>query len=362
VDLFAGFRDPAIARALLEKIRGETRGVRFMEVCGTHTVAIFQSGLHSLLPENIVHLTGPGCPVCVTHDAEVAAYLEAAAKDKVIIATFGDLMKVPGPGGASLKSAQADGARVKVVYSPSDALALARDNPDDTVVFIGVGFETTAPGMAATVKMARAEGLSNFKVLSFHKLVPPALEALLSDPGMEIEAFILPGHVSAVIGAGAYRPLAEKFKVPAVVAGFEPLDILQGLIILIEMLREGRHGVVNQYTRVVTEDGNAKARALVAEVFETSDALWRGIGTIPGSGLTFAKEYADFDALAALGIELKETPPIKGCMCGDVLKGKLAPNKCPLFKKACTPARPVGPCMVSSEGSCAAYFKYNLES
>jgi len=362
VDLFAGFRDPAIARALLEKIRSCGRGVRFMEVCGTHTVSIFQSGLHSLLPDNIVHLTGPGCPVCVTHDAEVAAYIEAAGKDKVIIATFGDLMKVPGPGGASLKSAQAEGARVKVVYSPADALAIARENPGDTVVFIGVGFETTAPGIAATIMMAEAEGLSNFTVLSFHKLVPPALDALLSDPEMEIEAFILPGHVSAVIGANAYLPLAEKYTVPAIVTGFEPLDILQALIMMLDMLRTGRPGLANQYARVVTAEGNKKAVRLMHTVFQTSDALWRGIGLIPGSGLAFAPAYERFDAMKALGIELRDVPPLKGCRCGDVLKGKLAPNKCPLFKTVCTPAKPVGPCMVSTEGSCAAYFKYNLEA
>ncbi|EPR42427.1 hydrogenase expression/formation protein HypD [Desulfovibrio sp. X2] len=362
MDFFSGFRDPAIARPLLEKIRAAGRGVRFMEVCGTHTVAIFQSGLHSLLPENIVHLTGPGCPVCVTHDAEVAAYMEAAGKDGVIMATFGDLMKVPGPGGGSLKSAQADGARVKVVYSPPDALKIAHENPNDTVVFIGVGFETTAPGIAATVKMAEAQGLSNFKVLSFHKLVPPALRALLSDPEMAVEAFILPGHVSAVIGARAYDFLAEEFKTPAVVAGFEPLDILQALILLQEMLEKGEPAVLNQYTRVVADEGNRKAQALMADVFETCDARWRGIGVIPGSGLAFRGEYERFDAMKALGIELRDVPPLPGCRCGDVLKGKLPPNKCPLFKKVCTPAKPVGPCMVSTEGSCAAYFKYNLES
>ncbi len=333
-----------------------------MEVCGTHTVSIFQSGLHSLLPSNIVHLTGPGCPVCVTHDAEVAAYIEAAGKDKVIIATFGDLMKVPGPGGASLKSAQAEGARVKIVYSPADALTIARENPGDTVVFIGVGFETTAPGIAATVMMAEAEGLTNFKVLSFHKLVPPALDALLSDPEMEIEAFILPGHVSAVIGADAYLPLAEKYKVPAIVTGFEPLDILQALIMMLEMLDSGKPGLANQYTRVVTAEGNKKAVQLMNTVFSTSDALWRGIGLIPGSGLTFSPAYEKFDGMKALGIELRDVPPLKGCKCGDVLKGKMPPNKCPLFKTVCTPAKPVGPCMVSTEGSCAAYFKYNLEA
>ncbi|WP_029894438.1 hydrogenase formation protein HypD [Desulfohalovibrio reitneri] len=363
MDLFSDFRDPELCRSLLEQAREACAdGLRFMEVCGTHTVSIFQSGLHSLLPDGVVHLTGPGCPVCVTHESEVAAYLQAAGMDGVILATFGDLMKVPGPGGASLKSAQAEGARVKVVYSPTDALKLASDNPDDTVVFIGVGFETTAPGMAATVKMARAQGVENFKVLSFHKLVPPALRALLAGGEVDIDAFILPGHVSAVIGVEPYRFLADEFGVPSVAAGFEPADILQGLIMLAGMRKAGRAEVANQYTRVVTETGNAKALALMDEVFDSSDALWRGIGEIPGSGLRFADTWAEFDALAALGLELPEAKPLPGCRCGEVLKGLITPAQCPLFKTKCTPASPVGPCMVSNEGSCAAYFKYDMEA
>lgn len=362
MSVFDGFKDPDLSRRLLEQLRQELSGpFRFMEVCGTHTVAIFQSGLHSLLPEAMVHVSGPGCPVCVTHDSEVAGYLELAKRDDVCIATFGDLMRVPGPGGATLKSAQADGARVEVVYSAFDALTLAKDQPGTQVVFLGIGFETTAPTIAATVQMAKQQGLKNFKVLSFHKLVPPALAALLADPEAAVDAFLLPGHVSTVIGLEPYAFLAEQHKVPAVVAGFDPLDILRALLMLVRQRNEGRAAVENAYPRAVSEQGNAKARRVLFEVFEPGDALWRGIGTIPGSGLHMREAYAAFDAFRAFGFSLPEVRPLPGCRCGDVLKGKLRPDQCPLFKKACTPLNPVGPCMVSTEGSCAAYYKYRLE-
>lgn len=364
MDTLTGFRDPELCASLLGRIRRvaeETGGLRFMEVCGTHTVAIFQSGLHSLLPAGVEHLSGPGCPVCVTHDAEVAAYLELAARPDVIVVTFGDLMKVPGPGGRSLKTAQAEGARVAVVYSPFEALRVAEENPQAQAVFLGVGFETTAPTVAATVKMARDRGLTNFQVLSCHKTVPTALDALLADDEARIEAFVLPGHVSTVIGLEPYRELVKRRGRPAAVTGFEPVDILQSLLWLLEAKRDGRAEAVNLYRRAVSDAGNPKARAVLYEVFEPSDALWRGIGLIPGSGLRLAREWADFDAWTRLGLELKDVKPLAGCRCGDVLKGKLRPDQCPLFKKACTPATPVGPCMVSTEGSCAAYFKYRLE-
>ncbi|WP_243367181.1 hydrogenase formation protein HypD [Fundidesulfovibrio soli] len=356
-------RDPARCKELLVQIEESVKGssLRFMEVCGTHTVALFRSGVHSLLPKSVVHLTGPGCPVCVTHESEVAAYLELAGRSGVIIATFGDLMRVPGPGGASLKKAHAEGARVEVVYSPFDALAIARDNPGDKVVFLGIGFETTTPTVAATVRIARQEGLSNFLVMPFHKLVPPALDALLSDPDMAVEGFMLPGHVSAIIGMEPYRPLAERYHVPAVVAGFEPVDLLQAILLMTEMKRQGKPKVINNYKRVVADEGNPKARAIVAEVYKPVDALWRGIGTIPGSGLGFTDAYRAFDAFEVLGVELKASKPLPGCRCGEVLKGIMRPDECPLFGKACTPAQPVGPCMVSTEGSCAAYFKYQLD-
>ena len=356
-------RDPALCREILDRIEEAMQGqsLRFMEVCGTHTVALFRSGVHSLLPKSVVHLTGPGCPVCVTHESEVAAYLELAKRGDVIIATFGDLMRVPGPGGDSLKKAQAEGARVEVVYSPFDALDVAARHPGDKVVFLGIGFETTAPTVAATVRVARERGLGNFFVLPFHKLVPPAMDALLSDPNMAIEGFMLPGHVSAIIGLEPYRPLAEKYSIPSVVAGFEPLDLLQAILLLAEMKRQGKPRVVNNYKRVVADEGNPKARSVLYEVYQPGDALWRGIGVIPGSGLTFSEAYKAFDAFEALDVTLKESKPLPGCRCGEVLKGIMPPNQCPLFAKACTPATPVGPCMVSTEGSCAAYHKYQLD-
>lgn len=332
-----------------------------MEVCGTHTVAIFRSGLHSLLPDEIIHLSGPGCPVCVTHDSEVALFLELAARDDVIIATFGDLMRVPGPNGGNLKAAQAEGARVSIVYSPADAIKLAQENPDSKVVFLGVGFETTAPTVAATIQMAQKVGVDNLLILSFHKLVPPAIAALGADPEIALDGLIMPGHVSTILGLEPYRFIAQDLGLPAVVTGFDPLDILQSLLEIIRQRNEGRAEVVNLYTRAVDDEGNPKAKAFLDEVFVTTDALWRGIGPIPKSGLAISEKYEQFDAMKQLGLELKDVKPLAGCRCGDVLKGKMAPNNCPLFGKACTPAKPVGPCMVSTEGSCAAYFKYHTE-
>ena len=359
---FDAFKDPKLCRALLDRLIAEAdQPLRFMEVCGTHTVSIFQSGLRSLLPATITHVTGPGCPVCVTHESEVACFLELAKRDDVIIATFGDLMRVPGPKGKSLKTAQADGARVEIVYSPIDALAVAAANPGRTVVFLGVGFETTAPAVAATIRLAREQKLNNFRVLCFHKLVPPALEALLADPETDIDAFILPGHVSAIIGAAPYAFLAERYHVPSVITGFEPLDILSALLEIVAMRKSGQPAVVNAYTRVVADSGNPVARAVMDEVFVPVDALWRGLGLLPGSGLVIREAFAEFDAMRLPGVTLPDAPPLAGCRCGEVLKGKMAPNECPLFDKACTPATPVGPCMVSTEGGCAAFYKYKLD-
>lgn len=361
--LTASLRDPQLCRRLLDRLQTalEGRSLRFMEVCGTHTVSIFQSGLRSLLPDNVRHLSGPGCPVCVTHDAEVAAFLDLAGRDGVILATFGDLLRVPGPGGKSLKHAKAQGARVEIVYSPLDALSLAADHPGDTVIFLGIGFETTAPTVAATILTAQQRGLRNFAVLSLHKLVPPALRALLDDPEQReqpIDAFLLPGHVSTILGLAPYAFLADDYHVPAVVGGFEPADILLALCLMAEQRRAGRAAVVNAYVRAVDNDGNPRARALLERCFRPADALWRGIGRIPHSGLVLRDEFADFDAMRRLGLSLPEVPPLPGCRCGQVLKGRISPPQCPLFGKACTPASPVGPCMVSTEGSCAAYFKY----
>lgn len=362
----AAFQDPELCRRLLERLesllRACARPVRFMEVCGTHTVSIFQSGLRSLLPEGLTHLSGPGCPVCVTHDAEVAAMLDLARHDNVILATFGDLLRVPGPDGKSLKYAQAEGARVRVVYSPLDAVTLAAEHPDATVVFPGVGFETTAPGVAGAILAARRRSLGNFCVLPFHKLVPPALRALLEkkpqDPDRGIDAFLLPGHVAVVLGLAPFRFVAEEFRRPAVVGGFEPADILFALCAMVSQIAEGRALAANAYRRVVDDEGSPAARAVMDMVFRPGDAHWRGLGLIPASGLELRPEFEEFDALRRFGISLGETRPIPGCRCGDVLSGFITPRECPLFGKICTPQNPTGPCMVSTEGSCAAWYRY----
>lgn len=360
MNLLNKFKNPELCQNILRQIEQDIQGdFRFMEVCGTHTVSIFQSGIRTLLPDNIVHLSGPGCPVCVTHDREIAAYLSLSQKN-VIIATFGDLIKVPGPGGKNLKLAQAEGARINIVYSAFDALNLAKKNPDDKVVFLGVGFETTAPTVAATIKLAKEQEVKNFSVLSFHKLVPPALKALAADKDIRVDGLLLPGHVSTIIGLEPYLFLAEDYNMPAVIGGFEPLDILQSILIMIRQKNKGKAQVINNYKRAVSDLGNPRAMEVMNEVFESSDALWRGLGTIPGSGLDIRDIYSEFDASVIYDQDLPEVEEIPGCKCGEVLKGLIAPDKCPLFGTRCTPAKPVGPCMVSTEGSCAAYHKYKI--
>lgn len=369
--LLQGFADPALCRALLQRLEEALlrygRPLRFMEVCGTHTVSIFRSGLRSLLPAALTHISGPGCPVCVTHDREIAACLLLAKTPGARIATFGDLMRVPGPTGETLKNAQACGAKVHVLYSPMEALELARRYPRDKIVFLAAGFETTAPATAATVLLAAQEKLPNFYLLSLHKLVPPALRALLSSDSAAggaappaIDAFLLPGHVSSIIGSKPYGFIADEFNKTAVIGGFEPSDILQSLLLILESILQGRPAIGNQYSRAVAEDGNPRAREIMLKVFVPQDALWRGLGTLPAGGLALREEYAAFDARRGFDLTLPEYPEIPGCKCGLVLRGELTPPQCPLFGKSCSPAHPVGPCMVSSEGSCAAHYKYNL--
>ncbi|MDR2504015.1 MAG: hydrogenase formation protein HypD, partial [Deltaproteobacteria bacterium] len=364
-NIFSSLRalgDPSMGRALLKKL--ETllgrygQPLRFMEVCGTHTVSIFRSGLRSLLPPGLTHISGPGCPVCVTHDSEITACLHLAKKTGICLASFGDLLRVPGPDGLSLKDARALGAWVEVIYSPQDAMALARKYRQAQVVFLGAGFETTAPAVAACLRLAKREKLENFYVLSLHKLVPPALRALLHDGDAgTVDAFILPGHVSSILGMEPYRFIAEEFLRPGVITGFEPADIIQALIMTLQTLLENRPAILNQYSRAVSPQGNPKAREIMLEVFRPQNALWRGLGELPASGLTPREDYADFDAWRVFGLEPCETAPPAGCRCGDVLKGKINPPECVLFARACTPAKPVGPCMVSSEGSCAAWYR-----
>jgi hydrogenase expression/formation protein HypD len=355
------FSDPALAKSLLKRLeQAITRPFTFMEVCGTHTVALFRTGLASLLPPGLTHLSGPGCPVCVTHDSEIAGAVSLAGRADILLATFGDLMRVPDPKGRSLKIAKAEGAHVEIVYSPLEALALARAHPGKQVVFLGVGFETTAPAVAATILAAREQNLKNFMVLSCHKLVPPALRLLLSDPNCAVDGFLLPGHVSTILGLEPYLFIAEEFKRPAVISGFEATDLLQALIALLEHANTPYPRVLNEYTRGVSPSGNPKAREIMNTVFATVPARWRGLGLIPNSGLSIRPELAEFDAMRRLELVMPEGDAISGCCCGEILRGRMQPPSCPLFGKACTPSQPVGPCMVSTEGSCAAYYNYRV--
>ncbi|MFZ5569299.1 MAG: hydrogenase formation protein HypD [Thermodesulfobacteriota bacterium] len=355
----AEYRDKQVSASLIQRINGElTSPLRLMEVCGTHTVAIFRSGIRSVLPRDITLLSGPGCPVCVTAQAEIDAFVSLAAQPDVIITTFGDLMRVPGSG-SSLQQERAGGKDIRIVYSTFDALTVARENPGRPVVFLGVGFETTAPTVAAAILAARESGLDNFSVFCAHKTVPAALCALMETRGVRIDGFLLPGHVSVIIGADAYRSFVKQYGVPCVVAGFEPADILQAIWLLVRQIGSGEEArVENAYPRAVTAAGNPKARAVMDRVFEPADADWRGIGVIPLSGLRIRPLFERHDARLRFGIHLSAAAPPKGCACGEILTGLKIPPDCALYETVCTPMTPVGPCMVSSEGTCAAYYKY----
>jgi len=353
------YKGKDIAKRLIEKInRISKKKIRIMEVCGTHTVSIFRHGLRSVLPETISLISGPGCPVCVTGQGEIDAFISLTNAADSIVATFGDLIRVPGTL-SSLQKEKAEGRDVRIVYSTFDALEIARKNPDKNVYFLGVGFETTAPTIAASIITARKNGIDNYYVCSAHKIVPPALEALMHIPEAGIDGFLLPGHVSVIIGMDAYVPFFEKYRIPGVIGGFEPADILLAILHIVEQVETGNPQLYNAYERVVTEKGNPKALELMQDVFETVDTAWRGIGVIPESGLKLKDEFEAFDALRKLDIDILDVAPPKGCACGDILTGKMLPPACPLYKKSCTPVDPVGPCMVSSEGTCAAYYRYH---
>ena len=414
------FRDPALARQLLADIRVRSqRPVRFMEFCGGHTHAIFRHGLRQMLPPTVELRSGPGCPVCVTASADLDRAIAMAALPGIILVTFGDMLKVPGSLG-SLQTARAAGADVRIVYSVLDALKIAHEHPERPVIFLGVGFETTAPTVAASVLEAEAEGLGNYYVFSLHKLTPPATRAILNPPrppyrggvegtgsysppiggtgaysppiggtgaysspiegagaysppigkagsysppiggagGVRLAGIIGPGHVTTVIGSQAWEFLPRDYGVPCAVAGFEPLDILQAVAALVEMAESGQPAVVNAYSRSVRPEGNRIALDVMVRVFEVDDAEWRGLGRVPASGLKLRSEYARFDAALAFPVEPGPAREAAGCRCGDVLRGTLEPPECPLFRRLCTPARPVGPCMVSAEGACAAWYRY----
>jgi len=358
------FRDRERAAGIVARIREIAgrlgRDIRIMEVCGTHTVSLRRHGIHSLLPRTVRLVSGPGCPVCVTPSGFVANALRLIEKRGVTVATFGDMVKVPDPEGRSLSSYLGSG-RVRIVYSPLELLELAEEVPGPTV-FLGIGFETTIPAIASVFERARQQGIRELYLYSAFKTVPRALRALVTDPECAIDGFLLPGHVSVVIGLDPYRFLAGEFGLPGVVGGFEPVDMLGAILGILSQLESGVSAIENAYPRAVRDDGNPAARAVVNRTLVESDAVWRGLGRIDGSGLRLREEYADMDAgrVFSLPEVVDRDPP--GCLCGRVIQGKVTPPECPLFGRRCTPDRPVGPCMVSSEGTCAAYLKYREES
>lgn len=331
--------------------------MRLMEVCGSHTVAIFRAGIRQLLPEDVELVSGPGCPVCVTNDDYIDKAIEYSRRKDFVIATFGDMLKVPGSH-SSLAAAVAEGADIRVVYSPLDCLRLAQENLRKKIIFLAVGFETTAPTQAATVLAAKAQGIKNLFMLSAQKLVPPALRFLLSDAAVKVDGFLLPGHVAVVIGADAFNFLAEEFHVPGAIGGFEVEEILSALFSLLEQFKNGKAEITNNYRRVVKAEGNIVAKEILAKVYEVIDVEWRGIGKIPASGLKMRDEFAMFDIERVEPIEIEYVEKKTACRCGEVLRGVINPTACPLFGKACQPLHAIGSCMVSVEGVCAAWFKY----
>ncbi|MFF0309854.1 hydrogenase formation protein HypD [Streptosporangium sp. NPDC004379] len=355
------YRDAGRARALAARIAGlcePGRRYKFMEVCGGHTHTIYKHGLEDHLPEAVTLVHGPGCPVCVIPMGRVDDAIHVAMQPDVIMTSFGDMMRVPG-GDGSFLDAKARGADIRMVYSPLDALRIARDNPGKRVVFMGIGFETTAPSTAMTVLRARAEGIANFSVLCNHVMIIPAIKAILDSPDLRLDGFIGPGHVSAVIGCRPYGFIARDYGKPLVVAGFEPLDVLQTVLRLLEQLAAGRAEVENQYARVVPWDGNARALDVINEVMEPRPYFeWRGLGFISSSALAIRERHAGFDAERIFDLPGVRVADPKACQCGEVLKGVLKPWECKVFGTACTPETPIGTCMVSSEGACAAYYNF----
>lgn len=344
-----------LSAGIAAKVGGKR--ISIMEVCGTHTVAILRHGIRSLLPPTVRLLSGPGCPVCVTPQGFIDAACGLARRQDLVVCTYGDMLRVPGSDG-SLADMRADGARVMVVNSLLDAVRLSKEDANRNYVFLAVGFETTAPATAAAVMEARSQGLRNFSVLASHRLVIPAMRTLLESGDVLIDGFICPGHVSVIIGSDAYLPIAEKYHKPCVVAGFEPAQILSGILRIVTQIADGRSIVENVYGAVARPQGNPVARGAVETVFEESDAEWRGLGIIPRSGLALRPEFKEFDASRRFSVIVPTGGGNPACRCGDVLSARIEPPQCPLFGKTCTPTDPLGPCMVSSEGTCAAYHRF----
>ncbi|MEO0010216.1 MAG: hydrogenase formation protein HypD [candidate division WOR-3 bacterium] len=341
----------------VKRLCQERDGIRLMEVCGTHTMAISASGIRRAVDPRLKLLSGPGCPVCVTTDAEIDTARKLAERQGLVVVTFGDMIRVPGSLG-SLAEAKAEGADIRVVYSPQDGLKMAMAEPEKEFVFLGVGFETTAPTVAATVLAAAERRVENFSVLTMFKLIPPALEFIASAKKMKIDGFILPGHVSTIIGSKPYEFLVQRFGLPCCITGFEPADILEGILLLLEQLEHCPRLAI-QYRRSVRPEGNRVAQQLINDIFEVTDAEWRGIGRIRNSGLRLKPDWQKFDARVRFGLRsARSSRPASGCRCGEVLLGLMIPSECRLFGRVCTPETPKGPCMVSSEGACAAYYRY----
>jgi hydrogenase expression/formation protein HypD len=344
-------------KELHDLMQSVNRPLKLMEVCGTHTVEIFRHGIRDVIPKSITLLSGPGCPVCVTSVRDVDAAISIAENPGVILTTFGDMMRVPG-GSKSLLDARSEGADVRVLYSPLDALAIAQKEPGKEVVFFGTGFETTSPLLAASIAHAEQANIRNISVYAAFKLVPPALKALLDSADVQVDGFILPGHVSTIIGSRPYEFVASQYKIPSVITGFEAAEIIEGILMIVQQIAQKRAAVEIQYRTVVREEGNPRAVALLEKYFEPAEAYWRGIGAIPGSGLKLREQYAAFDAYKKFKPPLSDGAEPELCSCGDILRGVKIPIECALFGTGCTPESPVGPCMVSTEGSCAAYYKY----
>ena len=352
------FRRPELAKGLVSRIHGKSKTpVRLMEFCGGHTAAILRYGIRQLLPPTIELISGPGCPVCVTANSDLDKAIALARLSKVIIATFGDMLRVPGSS-SSLQMVKAEGADVRMVYSTTDALKIAEDNPARSVVFLGIGFEATAPTVAASILQAEKRGIKNYHVLSLHKLCPPIIQTILCSGEIKFQGLICPGHVSAVIGSHPWEFIARHYGIPCVVSGFEPLDVLQCLDMLVAQIENGEARVENAYRRGVHPEGNCEALEIMSRVFEPCSTKWRGMGEVPDSGLKIKKEYQQFDAEFVFNIDPGPCLEPEGCICSEILRSVKTPLDCALFGKVCTPESPVGPCMVSSEGSCSAHYLY----
>jgi len=357
------FRDKELVREITRRLQGLAREpVTIMEVCGTHTMSAARFALKSLLPPLVTLVSGPGCPVCVTDQQDLDGFLALGQEPGLILTSFGDMLRVPGTN-TSLEKQRAAGADVRVVYSPLDAVELAQEEKEKNVVFFGVGFETTMPAVAVAIRAAAADRLANFFVYCVHKTVPAALRALLASDEVRVSGLLCPGHVTAIIGAAAYDFIPREFGVPCAVTGFEPVDMLLGVESILHQIARGQAQVDNVYSRAVQTPPNPRAQALLAEVFAVTDAKWRGLGIIPGSGVKIREEYRQYDARIRFADILARVPapPPTACRCGDILRGVMRPAECPLFDKACSPSHPLGPCMVSSEGSCAAVYRYERE-